>query len=131
MYSKIGFIVILSSIVALCSAASSSQSAGTNRQAGASTALTGSGIISALSSMIPSAIGNVLPMFLLFGLGALMVPALGLGLLLREGRRSEYPAYYYRSFPSFKINTSALIDGASDVLERVMKALDNVEKKYD
>lgn len=87
MYSKIGFIVILSSIVALCTAAGSSQSAGTNRQAGASTAVTGSGIISALSSMLPSAIGNVLPMFLLFGLGALMVPALGLGLLLREGRR--------------------------------------------
>ena len=39
--------------------------------------------------------------------------------------------YYYRSFPSFNINTSAIMDGISDVFERVMKALDNVDKKYN
>ncbi|KAI1307227.1 hypothetical protein HDE_00833 [Halotydeus destructor] len=89
-----------------------------------------SGIMSALGSLMPSAFGNMLPLVVLFGLGALMVPALGLGLLLREGRRSDHP-YYYRSFPSFNINTSAIMDGMSDVFERVMKALDNVEKKYN
>jgi len=99
--------------------------------------------------MMPG-IGNLIPMALLFGLGALMVPALGLGLLLREGKRrylnvdawpnfrpaatvvpfvnAEHP-YYYRSFAS--INTSAIMEGISDVFERVMKALDNAEKKYD
>lgn len=59
-----------------------------------------------------------------------MVPALGLGLLLREGRRNDQPIYLYRSFPSFNINTSALIEGFADVLEKVVKALDNVDKKY-
>ena len=59
-----------------------------------------------------------------------MVPALGLGLLLREGRRQDQPIYYYRSFPSFNINTSALIEGFADVFEKVIKALDNVDKKY-
>jgi len=108
------------------------------RQAGGA-AITGAGIISALSSMIPSGLGNILPVALLFGLGALLVPALGLGLLLREGRRSDnvvnyadpYGYSYYRSFPSFKINTSAIIDGLSDVFERVVKAIDNVDKKYN
>lgn len=50
-------------------------------------ALASSGVISALSSMLPGMLGNALPMAFLFGLGALLVPALGLGLLLREGRR--------------------------------------------
>lgn len=100
----------------------------TSRQTGLA-GLGGSGILSAIGSMFPSMVGNMLPLVLLFGLGALMVPALGLGLLLREGRRSDHP-YYYRSFPSFNINTSAIVDGMSDVFERVMKALDNVEKKY-
>ena len=86
-------------------------------------------ILSGLTSMMPSAFSNMLPLVVLFGLGALMVPALGLGLLLREGRRSDHP-YYYRSFPSFNINTSAIMDGMGDVFERVMKALDNVDKKY-
>jgi len=92
---------------------------GTQRQVAAG----GTGILSALGSMVPGVVSNMLPLVLLFGLGALMVPALGLGLLLREGKR--------RSFPSFNINTSAIMDGAHDVLERVMKALDNVDKKYN
>ncbi|XP_053207780.1 uncharacterized protein LOC128391847 [Panonychus citri] len=119
--------LIVSSIMTIALSANSpaTNPNGSNRQAGSAT-----GIVSLISSMIPGAIGNVLPMVLLFGLGALMVPALGLGLLLREGRRSE-PYYQYRSFPSFKINTAAIIDGASDVLERVMKALDNVDNKYN
>lgn len=45
------------------------------------------GLLSTITSLIPSAIGNMLPMVLLFGLGAFLVPTLGLGLLLREGRR--------------------------------------------
>jgi len=93
------------------------------RQSGAAAALSGSGILSTLGSMVPGVVSNMLPLVLLFGLGALMVPALGLGLLLREGRR--------RSFPTFNINTSAIMDGVSDVLEKVMKALDNVDKKYN
>jgi len=101
-----------------------------NAPAARQNAIGASGIFSAITSMLPSAFGNMLPLVVLFGLGALMVPALGLGLLLREGRRSDHP-YYYRSFPSFNINTSAVMDGMSDVFERVMKALDNVDKKYN
>jgi len=113
----------------ICLAANAPANAANNnpRQVGA--AATGSGILSAIGSMMPGMMGNMMPLIILFGLGALMVPALGLGLLLREGRRSDHP-YYYRSFPSFNINTSAIMDGMSDVFERVMKALDNVDKKY-
>ncbi|RWS31816.1 hypothetical protein B4U80_02597 [Leptotrombidium deliense] len=103
---------------------------GGSRQSGISAAAGSAGILSTIGSLIPGGLGSVVPLVLLFGLGALMVPALGLGLLLREGRRSDYP-YYYRSFPSFNINTSAIVDGVSDVFERVMRALDNVEKKYN
>lgn len=88
------------------------------------------GILGTIGSMIPVGMSNMLPLVVLFGLGALMVPALGLGLLLREGRRQDQPIYYYRSFPSFNINTSALIEGFGDVLEKVVKALDNVDRKY-
>lgn len=79
-------LLIVSSIVTVALSANSpaTNSNGSNRQAGAAA---GTGILNVISSMIPGAIGNVLPMVLLFGLGALMVPALGLGLLLREGRR--------------------------------------------
>jgi hypothetical protein len=83
-----------------------------------------------LGSMVPAGMGNMLPLVVLFGLGALMVPALGLGLLLREGRRQDQPIYYYRSFPSFGINTGALVEGFGEVLEKVVKALDNVDRKY-
>lgn len=100
---------------------------GTSRQTGLGAA---SGVLGAIGSMFPAVVSNMLPLVLLFGLGALMVPALGLGLLLREGRRQDQPIYYYRSFPSFNINTSAIVDGVADVLEKVVKALDNVEKKY-
>jgi hypothetical protein len=102
-----------------------SANAGTSRQTGL-----GTGVLGAIGSMFPAVVSNMLPLVLLFGLGALMVPALGLGLLLREGRRQDQPIYYYRSFPSFNINTSALVDGVADVLEKVIKALDNADKKY-
>ncbi|RWS09113.1 hypothetical protein B4U79_06886 [Dinothrombium tinctorium] len=127
------YLVLLFSIATFCSlclaATSNVNSNGGSRQSGLSAA-TGTGILSTIGSLIPGGLGSVVPLVLLFGLGALMVPALGLGLLLREGRRSDYP-YYYRSFPSFNINTSAIMDGLSDVFERVMRALDNVEKKYN
>ena len=109
------------------SAVPASATAGTSRQTGLAAA---SGVLGAIGSMFPTVVSNMLPLVLLFGLGALMVPALGLGLLLREGRRQDQPIYYYRSFPSFNINTSAIVDGVADVLEKVIKALDNVEKKY-
>jgi len=115
--------------ICLASTANNKQNTATQRQSGVAGALTGSGILSTLGSMVPGVVSNMLPLVLLFGLGALMVPALGLGLLLRESRRSD--SYYYRSFPSFNINTSAIMDGVSDVFERVMKALDNVDKKYN
>lgn len=119
------YVALASSQVAQPAAAAASAQAPSSRQ----NALGAGGILSGIASMLPSAFSNMLPLVLLFGLGALMVPALGLGLLLREGRRSDHP-YYYRSFPSFNINTSAIMDGMSDVFERVMKALDNVDKKY-
>lgn len=97
-----------------------------------------------------------------------MVPAFGLGMLLREGRRSDYNVqpnlayatphnirngqlmpgnlqaqpnsnaqpnaqaeaqsfHYYRSFPSFNFDSGMVLE----VLEKVMKALDNAEKKYN
>lgn len=101
-------------------------STGTSRQTG----LGAASILGSIGSMFPAVMSNMIPLVLLFGLGALMVPALGLGLLLREGRRQDQPIYYYRSFPSFNINTPALIEGFADVFEKVMKALDNVEKTY-
>jgi len=100
----------------------------TSRQTGIGTGL--AGVLGAVGSMLPSVVSNLAPLVLLFGLGALMVPALGLGLLLREGRRQDQPIYYYRSFPSFNINTQGLIEGAADIFEKVIKALDNVDRKY-
>jgi len=123
MYYK--YQVIVSTLVlcgVLClTAASTQQNTATQRQGVVGPA--SGGILSTLGSLVPGVVSNLLPMVFLFGLGALMVPALGLGLLLREGRR--------RSFPSFNINTSAIMEGASDVFEKVMKALDNVDKKYN
>ncbi|XP_074594565.1 uncharacterized protein LOC141849948 [Brevipalpus obovatus] len=124
MFISMKFLLVFISSIALCLASGSD----TDRQS-FSSAITGTSLIKALTS-IPRAIGNILPMFFLFGLGALMVPALGLAMLLREGGMSRY-SYYYRSLPSFKIDTSAIIDGASDLLERVVKALDDNGKKYD
>jgi len=103
--------------------AKQTQSSSSQRQAGVGAMAGSAGLLSTLGSMVPGVVSNMLPLVLLFGLGALMVPALGLGLLLREGRR--------RSFPSFNINTSAIMDGLGDVFERVMKAIDNVDKKYN
>lgn len=68
------------------SSGSSSGGASGSRQ-GLASAITGTGLISTLSSMLPTAVSSFLPVVLLFGLGALMVPAFGLGMLLREGRR--------------------------------------------
>lgn len=67
------------------SANSNSATSGTRQ---ASTALTASGILSTLTSFFKSSsLTNFLPGLLLFGLGAMLVPAFGLGVLLREGRR--------------------------------------------
>lgn len=131
MAASLAVVVMASSPTSVSSnsAASPAVTAPTSRQTGLGAAgLTG--LLGAVGSMIPSAMGNMLPLVLLFGLGALMVPALGLGLLLREGRRQDQPIYYYRSFPSFNINTSALVEGFTDVLDKVVKALDNVDRKY-
>jgi len=114
-------VLAICGVLCLTIVSAQQQPAATQRQ-GALGAGSG-GILSTLGSLVPGVVSNLLPMVFLFGLGALMVPALGLGLLLREGRR--------RSFPTFNINTSAIMDGVSDVFEKVMKALDNVDKKYN
>lgn len=46
-------------------------------------------VIGALGSLVPGLLTNVAPLVVLFGLGALMMPALGMGAmgLLRESRR--------------------------------------------
>lgn len=82
MNNKLFIAVLLSSLASLAFAGEASKA----RQ-GAGTAAAEAGLLSTITSLIPSAIGNVLPMVLLFGLGAFLVPTLGLGLLLREGRR--------------------------------------------
>lgn len=53
-----------------------------------SNALAASGLLNTLTSLtswLPST--GIVPALLLFGLGAMLVPAFGLGMLLREGRR--------------------------------------------
>jgi len=120
-------VLAICGVLCLTIVSAQQQPAATQRQ-GALGAGSG-GILSTLGSLVPGVVSNLLPMVFLFGLGALMVPALGLGLLLREGRRSNQ--YHFRSFPTFNINTSAIMDGVSDVFEKVMKALDNVDKKYN
>ena len=79
MFISMRFLLLLIFSVALCLASGSN----TDNQ-NFSSAISGTSLIRALTS-IPRAIGNFLPMFFLFGLGALMVPALGLAVLLREG----------------------------------------------
>lgn len=46
-------------------------------------------LVGALGSMVPCLITNVAPLLVLFGIGALMMPSLGMGAmgLLREARR--------------------------------------------
>lgn len=61
---------------------SNSASSGTRQ---GSTALTTA--LSTLTSFLPSSLSGIFPALLLFGLGAMLVPAFGLGMLLREGRR--------------------------------------------
>lgn len=65
---------------------SSSSTATQSRQSGASAAAS---VIGAIGSLVPGLITNVAPLVLLFGLGALMMPALGMSAmgLLRESRR--------------------------------------------
>lgn len=65
---------------------SANTSSSGTRQA-TNTALTASGILSTLTSFLPSSLTSFLPGLLLFGLGAMLVPAFGLGVMLREGRR--------------------------------------------
>lgn len=115
-------LILVTFAASVCLANQAKQQVGQQqRQAGGIGALTQSGILSTLGSMVPGVVSNMLPLVLLFGLGALVVPALGLG-LLRETRRS---------FPSLNINTSAIMDGVSNVFEQVMNAIDNVDKKYE
>ena len=66
--------------------AKTSQTATQSRQSGVSAAAS---VLSAIGSLVPGLITNVAPLMLLFGLGALMMPSLGLGAmgLLRESRR--------------------------------------------
>jgi hypothetical protein len=181
---QIKYICICLTIATICSLAWAAESTSNNGSGSSSTsntasgnsgsrqgvgsALTASGLLSSLTSLIPTSFSSILPMMLLVGLGALMVPAFGLGLLLREGRRSDtynvqpnlaYAAQalrngqmmqanmqanqqqansnaqtaqadqtfqYYRSFPSFNFNSGMVLE----VLEKVMKALDNADKKF-
>ena len=44
---------------------------------------------------------------------------------------SEYYGYSLRSFPSFNIDTAAIKDTVIDVFDKVIKAIDNVDKKYN
>ncbi|KAG9510650.1 hypothetical protein GZH46_00799 [Fragariocoptes setiger] len=151
--SKTIALMVALSLVSICLAgadkSSNSQTATQSRQSTAAT------ILGTIGTMVPGIISNMAPLVLLFGLGALMVPALGLGALgmLREGRRSSSDSnppfntgtpfqryvpsaseYYYlsRSLPSFSnINTSSLLEGLHDVFDRVLKAIDHVDKKYN
>lgn len=69
----------------LPSQSKSAASAAANRQSPASFA---SSLIGALGSMVPGLITNVAPLVVLFGLGALMMPALGLSAAsLTQSRR--------------------------------------------
>lgn len=54
----------------------------TSRQAASA-----SGLMTFLSSIIPGVVNSLMPLAVLFGLGALAVPALGLGILLRSDSR--------------------------------------------
>jgi len=75
----------------VASSSTNSNSATSGTRQAASTALTASGILSTLTSFFKStSLTSFLPGLLLFGLGAMLVPAFGLGVLLREGRRSDY-----------------------------------------
>ena len=46
----------------------------------------------------------------------------------QSSAQAETPSFhYYRSFPSFNLNSGMVLE----VLEKVMKALDNAEKQYN
>lgn len=68
---------------------SSSSSSSTATQARQSPLSAAAGVLGALSSLVPGLVSNVAPLVLLLGLGAMMMPSLGLSALglLRESRR--------------------------------------------
>lgn len=67
----------------------SSSSKSTSTQPRQSAVSSAASMLGTISSLVPGLITNVAPLVLLFGLGALMMPALGLNAmgLLRESRR--------------------------------------------
>ncbi|GIY00139.1 hypothetical protein CDAR_501651 [Caerostris darwini] len=80
---------------------------------GLSSILSGLGGLSG-SSMLSTA----LPLLMVVGLGAMLVPLLG-GAFFRESQK--------RGLPSV---SPAFLEGVTDILEKFIKALDAVEKKY-
>lgn len=76
------YLIVLQVTAAAESPKSSSQGQQTATQSRQSAAT----MLGAIGSLVPSLISNVAPLVLLFGLGALMMPSLGMG-LLRESRR--------------------------------------------
>lgn len=82
-------VVLLASQVESLSSSSPKTATTTATQARQSPLSTASSIVGAVGSLLPNLVANAAPLVLLFGLGALMMPALGLNAmgLLREGRR--------------------------------------------
>lgn len=82
----------------------------------------GGGLSSILSSLGGFGGGNLLstalPLMMVVGLGAMLVPLLG-GAFFRESQK--------RGLPSV---SPAFLEGVTDILEKFIKALDAVEKKY-
>lgn len=65
-----------------------------------------------------SMLSTALPLMMVIGLGAMLVPLLG-GAFFRESQK--------RGLPSI---SPAFLEGVTDILEKFVKALDSVEKKY-
>lgn len=65
------------------------------------------------------------PVVALFG--AMMAAALRLG-LLRQVRREDQR--FAKSLSEFSIDTPGLVEGLSDVFQKVNKALNNMDRKY-
>ncbi|KAG8195524.1 hypothetical protein JTE90_019513 [Oedothorax gibbosus] len=82
----------------------------------------GGGLSSILSSLGGIGGGNMLstalPLLMVVGLGAMLMPLLG-GVFFRESQK--------RGLPSV---SPAFLEGVTDILDKFIKALDAVEKKY-
>lgn len=66
-----------------------------------------------------SLVSSIAPMLLMVGLGALLLPVLGSALFFREGRTLGFP----KITPNF-------VNKVTDTLEKVLRALEEVDKKY-